>query len=605
MNDDDLGARLHAAVPEPPDPSGWADTARRTAGRRRAAGWPSAGVTAVIVALVGGMLWTSGSRDARVAVPAASPSVTTAANPAAPAQNPDCTDAPDSPAGSLREHVVRITLCPRTDGPTFTTPLDSLTTGTSDVIRSIAALPAETSRDPDCSDSTDRRYRIIFIGARGQRTSMDATAPNTCGIEPRSDNGGRWAGLLTILREAWAKQRATRLDGDRAIDCLPWNRPGLFTPQRTALDQGAVCVQDDAGGRVGQVIHLSPELLRKVAEDVARNTSRAPNRDSPLDGAVLTLAGAWGDPLVFWRVDGRQWYAFVPGGQGGQLFWKPGPEAEDALQYVLQSATTPTATPSPADQTYLPKECRGLTVSSGAVPTSAQRLRLCPTAQYASSTFTPLMPLMNATSVLGVVSAQERLPQPAACTADYGPDFLLVAETDGKPPVVMNLQLYGCRVTGTKDDPRTGADEVLAAFKAAQERMRTVLDLARPLERPEGMCRRGDVVPVSVMPIEPSTASYVYLCRYSASGDAIRQSKLGDADARRILQDVGTNTSEPTGELCLRRMPASLVLTDPYADALVLVAQCGDTFVYTDARGDAREWTPSARVRPLVKRLLS
>ena len=74
MNDD-LRSALHEAVPEPPDPSGWAGAARdraRWTARLRASG---AGLLAL--GLVAAVLWPLlGGQGGRTAVPAGAPAAT-------------------------------------------------------------------------------------------------------------------------------------------------------------------------------------------------------------------------------------------------------------------------------------------------------------------------------------------------------------------------------------------------------------------------------------------------------------------------------------------------------------------------------------------------
>ena len=609
MNDDQLRKSLDAAVPEPPDTSTWAANARASARSRNRGRWATAGVAVTLVAVLGGLLWPRGPADPMTAVPAASPGAST--DPA-PVANPDCIGTPDEgPADGAREQVVRITLCPRSDGPTFTTPADSLTTGINEVIQSIVALPKESPRDPDCTRETDRLYLVVLVGQGGSRTSLEAATPNACGVEPRSDSGRRWAGLLTILREAWAAQRATLTAPDLAVDCLPYDRPGLFTPQRTLLTHHAVCVSDPETGDIQLRGRLTPELFRVVADDVAQNTTRAENIDSRRDGAELTLAGPWGDPLVFWRVEGGQWFAFVPDGGGTQLFWQPGPEAEDALQYVLQNAPSSTPTATATTNPQLPDECRGLSPSSGPLPNAATRLRLCPTEQYAAPVFTPLDPVeaSGAQSVLAVLNGQQPLPTTAACTEEYGPDFLLVAEFNGRPPVVMQLQVYGCRVTGTTDDVRIGAEAVLAEFKAAVERQRAVTLLAEPRTRPGSLCRAFTDEPTSVMPVRPEDAVSATHCRYAHSDDTTAtERRLTAVQRDRIVADLARTVALETVScpaLPAGRPVARLALANAFGDVLVVSQACVGVYTYRDPAGDWRAWQPSKQVQTLLDRLLT
>ena len=94
--------------------------------------------------------------------------------------------------------------------------------------------------------------------------------------------------------------------------------------------------------------------------DLTANTSIATNIDSMRDGAVLMVAGPWGDQLVFWRVDGEQWFAFDPDAERGQLFWQPGPVAAETVKLLLAelgSAGTPPFSACPSGTGPATRSC--------------------------------------------------------------------------------------------------------------------------------------------------------------------------------------------------------------------------------------------------------
>ncbi|QLQ16451.1 MAG: hypothetical protein HZY73_13215 [Micropruina sp.] len=110
-----------------------------------------------------------------------------------------------------------------------------------------------------------------------------------------------------------------------------------------------------------------------------------------------------------------------------------------------------------------PRACR----PGVAIPDQALRLRLCAAGEQQLRQWAPLDALESerAAAVLAVLAALPRADANQACTAELGPEFLLIGEFAGREPVAMPLRLYGCRTVGTPDDQRNGADKVLDAFR--------------------------------------------------------------------------------------------------------------------------------------------
>jgi len=609
MNDDRLRRSLNAAVPEPPDASGWADAARRRS--RNNTRVRAAGVGVAAVAVIGAMLWPSVSgSDSQVAVPARTPS-----EPAAyPTSNPDCTagltGTPSLPPRAPGEQAVRASLCPRADGPTWTTPADALTTDATALLGKVESLPAERPRTADCSRADDRRYLIVFTMADGSRNVVEGAVPNACEATKSNANGRRWQGMYDAVFQSWTGQRQTPPQPGAAARCRPFDRPGLIPPEPAGMTAGALCVTDPSTGVVRDWLGLAPDVLAHLKADFSRNWTHAQNVDSRRDGTVLTLADPWGDPLVLWRVEGNQWFAFMPDPEGSQLYWQPGPEAQKTLQALVDRLkATPSATATSVPAIPASDECRGLTPSAGPVPTGAARLRLCPAGSYASQIFTPLDTVdgERAASVLRVLNAQAPLPPMGGCNADYGADFQLVAESDGIPPVVMVLQLYGCRVAGTADDQReTAADAVLDEFKSQLTAQRDLGPRA-VLERVGPLCGAFAENAMSVMPVEPADASGATFCGYAATDHATaRETKLSGDEERRIMADVVANSWPAPVASCpnwpRRQAVSRIALTTMQGDVLLLTQTCIGGYAFIDG-SQQWQWTPSKDVARLVAQL--
>lgn len=607
MNEDELRTDLRAAIPEPPDPSGWAEEARRRH-RRRVQRTMTGTAAVAVLALIGAILWPSWNGAGRVAVPAAPPIPA-----GSPAANPDCAGtlaAAQTLAPRGQSGVLRVSLCPRADGPTFTTPADALDEGATALFDTIAALPAEQRRDPDCTAVGDRRYLVVFTLADGSRRVLEAAAANACGVAQSSANARRWSGLSSALEKAWTAQRTRRAPAAVAVGCVPYDRPGLFRFDASEATAGVLCVADRGGTFTGSA-PLSPEAIRLLRTDIAANSSRAHNIDSVRDGPVLTLVGQWNDPLVLWSVGANQWFAFLPDGKRGsdQLFWEPGLQAADTIEALLRGIeppASPTLSAAPSNDT-VPGACRGLLPSTRTeVPARADRLRLCPTGHSAGSDFAP-MDAVTGDATAAVLSTLKELPKASgrlACTAEMGPDFLLVAEVDGRPPVVMVLQLYGCRLVGITDAVQLGADAVLDAFKQQITRQREVID--RPAATRTGpLCASRELVPVSVMPMSVSEATGARLCVYGSGAHPIREATLSSADVRAIVADLPGRNGPFSPLPCPYRPDARtlrLALTSFYGDVLVLAQSCGGVFVFT-VGSEELQWKPSAAVALRLEKL--
>lgn len=276
---------------------------------------------------------------------------------------------------------------------------------------------------------------------------------------------------------------------------------------------------------------------------------------------------------------------------------------------VPAASPTPVTTPTPALPTpSSPTQCRGLAPSTGTaeVPARADRLLLCPTARSAAHTFTPLDPVVGdgTAKVLHILTGLPKVSNRQVCTEESGPDYLLVAESDGRPPVVMVLQVHGCELVGPTDSPRVGAEKVLSSFTKELSRQREVID--RPaMTRTGQLCGSLETVPISVMPMPVSEATGGRLCVYGADSEPIRESTLAAADVQAIVADVPGRNGPFTPLPCPYRPNAKnlrIALTSFYGDVVVLAQSCGGVFVFIVGTSQL-QWQPSEALATRLSKL--
>lgn len=267
-------------------------------------------------------------------------------------------------------------------------------------------------------------------------------------------------------------------------------------------------------------------------------------------------------------------------------------------------SSAPATSPAPGEAG---DGCTGYSAATaGDIPSEALALRLCPTGDSALQQFAPLEALESpgAHQVLAEVLRSRRPGENFACTADLGPAFLLVAEYSGREPVVMNLQLYGCHSVGTTTDWRTGADQVLTAFRAALTEQRAQASgsnvRSAPLCQPQAWEQ-----PLSVMPVDLAAVTGGTFCSYAHSAGALLKEGELDADAlSRITADLAANSEESVPMSCpapRADQPAfALALTTRWGDVLSIVPDgCPGSYGY-QMDGKGLRWRPGEEVIALL-----
>lgn len=273
------------------------------------------------------------------------------------------------------------------------------------------------------------------------------------------------------------------------------------------------------------------------------------------------------------------------------------------------SSRPATTTPAPSNDVE-PAECRGLKQSAGPLPPAAQRLWLCRADAFTAEVLNPLLTVLDgdrANAVLATLAAQKPHDAPF-CSADGGPAFWLVAETDTAVPVVMNLELFGCEEAGTSDDIRTGADAVLKEFLTQVTRQRELTEPTEPAWTPATLCRDIGSSPRSVIPTTVDAMTTVTLCRYSAKGKGDSMARLSSDDTHAVLADVAAHSADAQQLPCptppsTRSDRWRLALSNSYGDVILLERSCAGRFLYNGGGGRERQWTPSATTARLLARI--
>lgn len=161
----------------------------------------------------------------------------------------------------------------------------------------------------------------------------------------------------------------------------------------------------------------------------------------------------------------------------------------------------------------------------------------------------------------------------------------------------MQLQQYGCRIVGLGDQPRSGADAVLAAYLDALNKQR--VGLARVQPRTGSLCGELPAARTSVVPVRLPQVLWGQLCVFESGVAKAKESALGQADVRLIAANLLEHTSAAELVSCAKavRLNLRLVLTNEFGDPIVLTRDCTGRYLYRNGIGQPLEmWTPSASV---------
>lgn len=249
MNTDDLADALADAVPDPPEPDGWAARARLRSGRRRDAGLVAAAGLSVVVVAAAATLWSGVGGigvPAATATPRTAPasSVTGTPQPGTPTADPCAAigTAPDTttwtvvPAGAAAVRICRMVF-----GAEGTPPADELTESVDVLAQAVNSAP-RLSTGGMCTADLGTYYTLIFTYPDGSRVLVSG---ETSGCHPV---GGRRGGpevlttfldLLTAQREAQVESSAHSTPPTPAQPCE--QRGSWITPKPTDTIAAWLC----------------------------------------------------------------------------------------------------------------------------------------------------------------------------------------------------------------------------------------------------------------------------------------------------------------------------------------------------------------------------
>ncbi len=352
MNDD-ISRMLRDAAPEGPDPTAWADGARRRGGRRRAVGGVIAAVAAV--ALIIPLSFSLRGPDTTTVQATPSPTSAVQLEPG-PLQPAECAQRDGDedrywekdrslPAGADRVWLCAETLRggePPLPGLWVGAP-EALTVGVQDATEAFNALPlAQVKR---CPAPTRYEATMVFEYPDGSRHVIGAF-DGSCDAVGNRDG---WRSYLVTLAELWKQQRNI-LDTQftREAEVCPATE-SLLQPRPGEATRGYVCPDDSQvdleyrGQRP-----LLPQLVSDIAAEIS-NTGTLVEDGFPPDLGMpnLVLLNTYGDPVSMTRTHAEEgnpsewrW-----ADADGVHVWTPSTDLSDRINSLLP-LENPNITPS-------------------------------------------------------------------------------------------------------------------------------------------------------------------------------------------------------------------------------------------------------------------
>lgn len=236
------------------------------------------------------------------------------------------------------------------------------------------------------------------------------------------------------------------------------------------------------------------------------------------------------------------------------------------------------------------------------VPAGAIALRICPAGVPELMLIPPNDELTTRLDeVIAKINALPAGGPDQVCTSEMGPAYRLVFTYRGRTPVVVDGQLYGCRILGSPQRFRNGADKILTELVDRWTKQRAAQGEYAPPPRPNPWCLGGPFVG-SVLPVVVTTAVAAHACVYDQAGSASARVErtLSAAQFEVVRADLGARVRS-VGQTC-DLAPKAIVLANLYGDLLTLSGSTCGRWYYTEGNVP-REWDPGPAAKAILERL--
>ena len=552
MNDPDISDNLRRIVPDDLSSAGLVEGARRKRRRRHGV---TAGMAALLLVAVAVPAALNLPDNSQLAQPAATPTIQqdeggwpVSPRPGAEACYGDnglpyageTDDIEPAPTGALRAW-----LCgdyPTDRGMGYVGPVEPLTTGMDELMRSVQAAPEADLASVICPDDYTLGFSVVFEYEDGSRRVI------------RGDLGGcRFTYDGEVVRrdaDAFHEQAVSAWERQRERDKGLWGTsifcPGPHSLLPMQIEQTvriAICAESAVGTRSATYLDdgLERDVLTSIKARLALtgDDTPPPVSTAPQERRWLSLSDSFSGQMTMVRhTDGV--YRALEGG-GPEWFWAPDEGLSERLDRALSSSTSPEVPPTaypvnwpvldpteepelPTDPTqpFAPEECRaaadGVTSSAlpdGELPQGPERIWLCAAGEFTSGVAAPLEPLEEPDLIARATEAFNELapmPRNQPCTDDLGPTYQVVHEYADGARYTIEYQQYGC-------GPVTAGDVVKQGPYLPQ-----LLDLweTQRGDRPVVQTRPGPLCQLfsSVLDVDPRATPFVSGVACTASDDA-------------------------------------------------------------------------------------
>ncbi len=616
MNDDPK--RMFENTPPEPSTDGWADKARRRAGRAGAAwraGFVTISVAAVIsVALATSSLW-SGPIVAATPTTESTPAATENGRPGPTEQSPDPAPTPTGaceslkPGGTVAGDVPlgasEATMCGAyANGIAFRAPVRGLTANVDEIAKWIDSRPRFDPQSP-CQSDLGPAYNMVFKYPDGRSVVVTVELYGCAVINAGAQvhTGGRE--LTELLRSRWLEQRKhTAPAVERPGSWCPdetYGSSSFLSPELSNLTSGRVCKGGGYPQKYAET-RLAASDFATLKADLDRNVRPDEMSDHGFD-KLLVLADGHGDLLFIGKSLTTGTYGFTTG--SGAYTWTPGADAAKVLQRVLgtdsagpgQTEPSPDPAPTPAGA------CESLKPGGlvAGIPRGASEATMCGAYAHGLAFRAPVRGLTaNLDDLAKWIDSRPKFDSQSPCTEELGPAYNLVFKYPGGRSVVVTVELFGCRTITTGAQIRTGGTELTELLRTLwlQQRGQTTSTPARP----GSWCPDETYGASSFLSPELSTLQSGRVCKGEGYPQKYAETTLAASDFATLKADLSQNFR--ADETATHSDGTLLVLADGEGDLLFIGKSfTSDTYSFT-TDSKTYTWTPGAEAAKVLQRVL-